>query len=124
MIEEYSSDENFRGDYEDPTEDDADIVYGNEDKISEKISSNFFSPAQRKTGKVVCYGRLGLCLTRSVFMSLKDLDNEGVVLGGLLGALLEIVTTGSMKDAWEGLAKVDHVRHTRGCLTDLNSCSA
>ena len=120
MIEESSSDENYPEDYWEAAED----VYGNEDKISEKFSSNFFSPAQRKSGKVVCYGRLGLCLTRSVFMSLKYLDNEGIVLGGLLGAFIEIVTTGSMKDAWEGLAKIDHVRHTRGCLRDLDSCSA
>ena len=55
-------------------------------------------------------------------MSLKDINNEGVVLGGLLGAALEIVTTGSMEDAWQGLAKINHVRHTRGCLADLSSC--
>ena len=55
-------------------------------------------------------------------MSLKDINNEGVVLGGLLGAAKEIVTTGSMQDAWEGLAKIDHVIHARGCLRDLSSC--
>ena len=99
------------------------IIKASEDEISEKFSSNFFPPvAESKTGRVVCYGRLGVCLTRSVLMSLKDINNEGVVLGGLLGAAIEIVTTGSMEDAWEGLAKIDHVRHTRGCLEDLSSC--
>ena len=85
-------------------------------RISEKFS------AQRKTGRAVCYSRLGVCLTRSVLMSLKDLPSEGVVLGGLLGAALEIVMTGSMQNAWEGLAKVDHVRHTRGCLVNHSTC--
>ena len=99
------------------------IIKASEDEISEKFSSHFFPPiAESKTGRVVCYGRLGVCLTRSVLMSLKDINNEGVVLGGLLGAAIEIVTTGSMEDAWEGLAKIDHVRHTRGCLWDLSSC--
>ena len=99
------------------------IIEASKDEISEKFSSHFFPPiAQSKTGRVVCYGRLGVCLTRSVLMSLKDINNEGVVLGGLLGAAIEIVTTGSMEDAWEGLAKIDHVRHTRGCLRDLSSC--
>ena len=77
------------------------IFQDSEEEISEKFSSNFFPPvAESKTGRVVCYGRLGVCLTRSVLMSLKDINNEGVVLGGLLGAALEIVTTGSMEDAW------------------------
>ena len=99
------------------------IIKDSKDEISEKFSSHFFPPiAESKTGRVVCYGRLGVCLTRSVLMSLKDINNEGVVLGGLLGAAIEIVTTGSMEDAWEGLAKIDHVRHTRGCLRDLSSC--
>ena len=99
------------------------IFQDSEEEISEKFSSNFFPPvAESKTGRVVCYGRLGVCLTRSVLMSLKDINNEGVVLGGLLGAAIEIVTTGSMEDAWQGLAKINHVRHTRGCLRDLSSC--
>ena len=74
------------------------------------------------SGGIACYGRLGVCLTRSVLMSLKDLPNEGVVLGGLLGAFLEILMTGSMTEAWQGLAKVEHVRHTRQCLMEHNSC--
>ena len=99
------------------------LIKATEDEISEKFSSNFFPPvAESKTGRVVCYGRLGVCLTRSVLMSLKDINNEGVVLGGLLGAAMEIVTTGSMQDAWQGLAKIDHVIHARGCLRDLSSC--
>ena len=99
------------------------IFQDSEEEISEKFSSHFFPPvAESKTGRVVCYGRLGVCLTRSVLMSLKDINNEGVVLGGLLGAAIEIVTTGSMEDAWQGLAKINHVRHTRGCLADLSSC--
>ena len=99
------------------------IIQPSQDEISLKVSSNSFPPvAESKTGRVVCYGTLGLCLTRSVLMSLKDINNEGVVLGGLLGAAIEIVTTGSMQDAWQGLARIDHVRHTRGCLEDLSSC--
>ena len=102
--------------YDEYEDDEEEMQVFTENRISEKFS------AQRKTGRAVCYSRLGVCLTRSVLMSLKDLPSEGVVLGGLLGAALEILMTGSMKNAWEGLAKVDHVRHTRSCLLDHSTC--
>ena len=96
MIGHQYGDEEYSEDVEEEK-----IIEPSQDEISEKFSSNFFPlVAERKTGRVVCYGRLGVCLTRSVLMSLKDINNEGVVLGGLLGAALEIVTTGSMEDAW------------------------
>ena len=102
--------------YDEYEDDEEKMQVFTENRISEKFS------AERKTGRAVCYSRLGVCLTRSVLMSLKDLPSEGVVLGGLLGAALEILMTGSMKNAWEGLAKVDHVRHTRSCLLDHSTC--
>merc|ERR1719483_1538962 len=37
----------------------------------------------------ICYAKHGLCLTKSVFMSLRDFNNEGAVLGGILLALME-----------------------------------
>ena len=60
-------------------------IHPHGDKISEKFSTSLFPPsAESRSGRVVCYSRLGVCLTRSVLMSLKDLNNEGLVLGGLL----------------------------------------
>ena len=64
-------------------------------------------------GSVTCWARYAVCLTRfpsnslrvldishsrSVFMSLRDLPNEGRVLVGLAFAALELVTTGGITE--------------------------
>jgi len=74
-------------------------------------------------GSVTCWARYAVCLTRSVFMSLRDLPNEGRVLVGLAFAALELVTTGGITEAYSDLNKVPHVRNTAECVQSFDTCS-
>jgi len=74
-------------------------------------------------GSVTCWARYAVCLTRSVFMSLRDLPNEGRVLVGLAFAALELVTTGGITEAFSDLNKVPHVRNTADCVQNFDICS-
>merc|ERR1712223_629543 len=71
-------------------------------------------------GSVTCWARYAVCLTRSVFMSLRDLPNEGRVLVGLAFAALELVTTGGITEAYSDLNKVPHVRNTADCVQNFD----
>merc|ERR1711971_202100 len=79
--------------------------------------------AEPPVGSLTCWARYGVCLTRSVFMSLRDLPNEGRVLVGLAFGAFELITTGGITEAYSDLNEVAHVRHTADCIQHFDSCS-
>merc|ERR1712192_192829 len=79
--------------------------------------------AEPPVGSLTCWARYAVCLTRSVFMSLRDLPNEGRVLVGLAFCAFELITTGGITEAYSDLNEVAHVRHTADCIQHFDSCS-